>query len=186
MIDRTRLLVPLSDVVPPDLVEAFANAQRHPSPDPGLVVKIAAGAPLVHRLEQLGESEEYARKSLERTLALVADAHRALSAHVRAQLGWPEEAETLDVNGWLAAYATAGPETWLVDLAGGLAPTTLLRCCLLARPDAEATLWLPKRNTAYSSVASRSRTRDQGQDSVCRVMSSQLTPDPGRQAPEEA
>lgn len=186
MIDRTRLLVPLSDVVPPDLVEAFDNARRQPSPEPGLMVRTAAGAPLVHRLEQLGQSEEYARESLERTLTLAVDAHRALSTQVRARLGWPEAAETLDANGWIAAYATAGPDMWLVDLAGGLAPTTLLRCCLLARPDAEAELWLPNATPHIPRWRADLGREAKGIESVCRVLSSQLTPDPSRQAPEEA
>lgn len=186
MIDRTRLLVPLSDVVPPDLVKAFDDARRQPSPDPALMVKSAAGAPLVQRLEQLGQSEEYARTSLERTLTLAADAHRSLSAHVRAQLGWPDEAETLDANGWLAAYATAGPEAWLVDLAGGLAPTTLLRCCLLAQPDAEAELWLPNETPHTPRWRADLGRETKGIESVCRVRGSQLAPDPGREAPEEA
>ncbi|WP_425307802.1 hypothetical protein AADG42_03300 [Ammonicoccus fulvus] len=186
MIDHTRLLVPLSDVVPPDLVEAFDNAQRHPSPDPELMVMIAAGAPLIHRLEQLGQSEEFARESLERTLTLAADAHRSLSPQVRAQLGWPAGAETLDADGWLAAYATAGPDAWLVDLAGGLAPATLLRCCLLARPDAQAELWMPNATPHTPRWRADLGRRTKGTESVCRVLSSQFAPNPQRQAPEEA
>lgn len=136
------LLMSSLDVVAPELVSAL-----DPMPPwracQGLVGRWGRGPSVAARLDAAGCTPAYARADLAATLGLVAAAHSGLPERTRRRLGWPLAAEWLTVDAWLVAYAEE-PAGWLLDIAGGLMPASLLRCCLLARPGALVELWLDR------------------------------------------
>lgn len=134
------LLFNLAGAAEPELARVLA-----PMPEScersGLVGRSGSGAELAERLDDLGHTPAAARAALADALALAQEAHRRLPERVRRRLDWPPAAERLTADDWLVAYAL-DPAGWLLDLAGGLPPALLLRCCLLARAETQAELWL--------------------------------------------
>lgn len=145
VVDDSPVMV-LDEVVQPELVAAFdppaspvADAfDRHVEVLPWS----ARGARLADRLDRAGHTEDQVFGELATAITVAQAAERRLTAPVRQRLAWPDLAGVLTADSWLAAYAGLGPAGWLLDLAGGLAPAALLRCCLAARPATKATLWL--------------------------------------------
>ncbi|WP_432559985.1 hypothetical protein [Granulicoccus sp. GXG6511] len=128
------------DVVAPELVLAL-----DPMPDDrqveGLVGRHGSGRSVTAGLDRTGLTPAIARSELALTLELAQFAHAALPERTRRRLAWPPLAERLTADLWLVAYA-AEPARWLLDMAGGLTPTVLLRCCMLARPLSAVELWI--------------------------------------------
>ncbi|MDO5501493.1 MAG: hypothetical protein Q4F67_17630 [Propionibacteriaceae bacterium] len=135
------VLLSLLDVAAPELVSVLEPMPAKDRPD-ALVCWFGTGAPLAARMDAIGETPDKAREALADALDVARAAWKHLPPSTRARLDWPPEAERLTVPGWLAAYAK-DPARWLLDLAGGLPPATLLRTCLLARPHSWVELWLP-------------------------------------------
>lgn len=138
-----RVLLVLSDVAEPDLLAVFDPPSSGRDVRDGLILRTGSGPRLAARLTAAGYTEKRIRGALAASIAVARDAQNLLTASVRARLGWPAATEFLTADGWLEEYAASGPDPWLLDLAGGLSPAALLRCCLLARPAAQAELWLP-------------------------------------------
>lgn len=134
------LLMSALDVVAPELVTALDPMPPWRTSD-DLVGRWGPGPMVAARLDAAGVTAQYARAELAAALGLVAAAHSGLSERTRRRLAWPPEAEWQTPDRWLVAYAKE-PAGWLLDLAGGLMPECLLRCCLLARPNALVELWL--------------------------------------------
>lgn len=142
VVDDSPVMV-LDEVVQPELVAAFDSP---PNPVAGSRAEIlpwtARGDLLVDRLDRTGHTKKQVLGELATAIAVAQAAKRKLPVLVRQRLEWPDLADELTADSWLAAYAGLGPAGWLLDLAGGLAPAALLRCCLAARPGTRATLWL--------------------------------------------
>jgi hypothetical protein len=134
------LLTNSLDVVAPALLDALS-----PMPPSravaGYIGFQESGRSVAAHLDATGVTPEFARTELELTLDLVQAAHSGLSERTRRRLDWPLAAEKLTADRWLVAYAK-DRSRWLLDMAGGLTPATLLRCCLLARPRSTVELWL--------------------------------------------
>lgn len=134
------LLMSALDVVAPELVTALDPMPPSRTSD-GIVGRWGPGPTVAARLDAAGVTAQCARAELAAALGLVAAAHSGLPERTRRRLGWPPEADWQTPDRWLVAYAKE-PAGWLLDLAGGLMPESLLRCCLLARPQVLVELWL--------------------------------------------
>lgn len=143
------VVLPLCHVADPDLVSVFDPPVASGS---GLVVSRCVGPVLAERLDSLGHTPARAKTALAGSIGLVREAQNGLPAHTQSRLAWPTLAASIDAAGWLRAYSMWGPESWLLDLAGALDSAALLRCCLLARPDAEVALWLEPRAVPSGEV----------------------------------
>ncbi|MDO5681511.1 MAG: hypothetical protein Q4G46_01610 [Propionibacteriaceae bacterium] len=138
------------DMVPPELENALVAVPAE-SAIRGLVGRHGSGRDVAKRLDEAGITAGLARHELEQALDLAKAAYLTMSERARRRLNWPPIAERMKADCWLLLYSQFRAR-WLMDMAGGLPPTILLRCCLIARPRSLVELWMPAPATSSSEA----------------------------------